>query len=102
MRGQLVSRGKSRRADYVLYHKSNIPIALIEAKDNTHSVGAGMQQGLAYAEVFDMPLRLQLKRRWVSSNTTAPVQSGAVERELARSVPLACRALGALSRLERA
>jgi triacylglycerol lipase len=41
VRGKLVTRGKAKRADYVLYYKPNIPLALIEAKDNTHSVGAG-------------------------------------------------------------
>ncbi|MGD0723198.1 MAG: hypothetical protein ABR970_19360 [Roseiarcus sp.] len=49
MRGRLVTRGKAKRADIVLYYKPNLPIALIEAKDNTHSVGDGMQQGLDYA-----------------------------------------------------
>ena len=49
VRGKLVSRGKGKRADYILYYKPNIPIALIEAKDNTHAIGDGMQQGLDYA-----------------------------------------------------
>lgn len=55
VRGKLVTRGKAKKADFVLYYKPNIPIALIEAKDNTHSVGDGMQQGLAYAETLDIP-----------------------------------------------
>ena len=55
VRGKLVTRGKAKRADYVLYHKPNLPIALIEAKDNKHSVGDGMQQALAYAETLDIP-----------------------------------------------
>ena len=55
VRGKLVSRGKGKRADYILYYKSNIPIALIEAKDNTHASGDGMQQGLEYAETLDIP-----------------------------------------------
>src|ERR1700730_9832902 len=55
VRGKLVTRGKAKRADYVLYYKNNIPIALIEAKDNTHSVGDGMQQALEYAETLDIP-----------------------------------------------
>jgi type I restriction enzyme R subunit len=46
VRGKLVTRGKAKRADYILYYKPNIPLALIEAKDNTHSVGDGMQQAL--------------------------------------------------------
>ena len=55
VRGKLHSRGESRRADYILYHRPNQPIAVIEAKDNTHSLGAGMQQALGYAEALDAP-----------------------------------------------
>jgi type I restriction enzyme, R subunit len=55
VRGKLVSRGQPKRADYILYYKPNIPIAVIEAKDNTHSVGDGMQQALGYAECLDIP-----------------------------------------------
>jgi type I site-specific restriction endonuclease len=40
VRGKLVTRGKAKRADYILYYKPNIPIAIIEAKDNNHSVGS--------------------------------------------------------------
>ena len=53
--GNSVSRAKPRRADYILYYKPNLPIAVIEAKDNNHIVGAGMQQALAYAEMMDIP-----------------------------------------------
>lgn len=55
VRGKLVTRGKAKRADYVLYYKPNIPIALIEAKDNTCSVGSGIQQGLDYAATLNIP-----------------------------------------------
>ncbi len=55
VRGRLVSRGKAKRADYVLYYKPNVPIALIEAKDNAHAVGDGMQQALDYAETLEIP-----------------------------------------------
>jgi type I restriction enzyme R subunit len=55
VRGKLVTRGKAKRADYVLYYKPNLPIALIEAKDNTHAVGDGIQQGLEYAETLEIP-----------------------------------------------
>jgi type I restriction enzyme, R subunit len=55
VRGNLTSRGKKKRADYLLFYKPNLPIAIIEAKDNKHSVGAGMQQGIEYAEVLDVP-----------------------------------------------
>src|ERR1700682_4579127 len=55
VRGKLVTRGKAKRADYILYFKPNIPIALIEAKDNNHSVGDGIQQGLDYATTLNIP-----------------------------------------------
>jgi len=55
VKGNLSVRGKRKRADYVLYYKPNIPIAIIEAKDNTHSVRAGIQQGLDYATILDIP-----------------------------------------------
>src|SRR5437016_10400006 len=55
VRGKLVTRGKAKKADFVLYYKPNIPIALIEAKDNDHSVGDGIQQGLDYAATLDIP-----------------------------------------------
>lgn len=55
VKGNLTSRGKRKRADYILYYKPNIPIAIIEAKDNNHSVKAGIQQGLGYAEILDIP-----------------------------------------------
>ncbi len=50
------TRGKRKRADFILYLKPNIPIAVIEAKDNNHSVGAGLQQALGYAEILDVPV----------------------------------------------
>lgn len=55
VRGKLHTRGEQKRADYILYYKSNIPLAVIEAKDNGHSVGAGMQQALNYADALDVP-----------------------------------------------
>ena len=55
VRGKLVLRGKGKRADYILYYKNNIPLAVIEAKDNKHSVGAGIQQAIEYAKTLDIP-----------------------------------------------
>ncbi|MEX2453205.1 MAG: DEAD/DEAH box helicase family protein [Rhodospirillaceae bacterium] len=55
VRGKLVTRGQAKRADYILYYKPNIPLAVIEAKDNTHAIGDGMQQGLEYAHALDVP-----------------------------------------------
>ncbi|MBY0473550.1 MAG: DEAD/DEAH box helicase family protein [Nitrosomonas sp.] len=58
VRGKLHTRGAQKRADYILYYKSNIPLAVIEAKDNNCSVGAGMQQALDYAETLEVPFVL--------------------------------------------
>ncbi|MEZ0369908.1 MAG: EcoAI/FtnUII family type I restriction enzme subunit R [Candidatus Sericytochromatia bacterium] len=55
VRGKMHSRGESRRADYVLYYRPNQPLAIVEAKDNRHSLGDGMQQALAYADALDVP-----------------------------------------------
>ena len=55
VRGKLVTRRKQKRADYILSVKPNIPVAVIEAKDNNHSVGDGMQQALDYAETLHIP-----------------------------------------------
>ena len=53
--GHKTERGKRKRADYLLYYKRNIPLAIVEAKDANHCVGAGMQQSLEYAEILDLP-----------------------------------------------
>ena len=82
VRGKIHTRGARKRADYILYYKPNIPIAVIEAKDNKHSVGAGIQQALDYAEILDIPFVF-------SSNGDAflfhdrTVTSGDIETELA-------------------
>lgn len=55
VRGRLVKRGEAKKADYLLSYKPNLPLAVVEAKDNKHSVGAGMQQALEYAEILDIP-----------------------------------------------
>ncbi|MEK6815999.1 MAG: DEAD/DEAH box helicase family protein, partial [Nanoarchaeota archaeon] len=58
VRGKMHTRAKNKRADYVLFYKPNIPIAVIEAKDNTHTIADGMQQGLGYAELLQVPFVL--------------------------------------------
>ncbi len=55
VQGKMHTRGRQKRADYILYYKPNIPIAIIEAKDNKHSIGAGMQQALDYADILQVP-----------------------------------------------
>ncbi len=55
VRGKTVQRGKAKKADYLLDYKPNLPLAVVEAKDNNHSLGDGMQQALEYAETLDIP-----------------------------------------------
>lgn len=55
LKGNFVFREKPKRADYILYLNSNNPIAIIEAKDNKHSVSHGLQQAMTYAQMLDLP-----------------------------------------------
>ena len=81
VRGKTVRRGEARKADYLLYYKTNLPIAVIEAKDGTHSVGAGMQQALEYAEVLDVPFAYSTNgEAFLEHDRT--VTNGTVTREI--------------------
>lgn len=55
VKGKLTARGKRKFADYILYYKPNVPVAIIEAKDNKHNVSSGIQQALGYANTLDIP-----------------------------------------------
>lgn len=55
LKGNVVAREKPKRADYVLYLSANNPIAIVEAKDNNHSVSHGLQQAMIYAQMLDVP-----------------------------------------------
>jgi len=55
VRGQLGMRKTVKSADIVLYHRPNLPLAVIEAKANKHEIGKGMQQGLDYAHLLEVP-----------------------------------------------
>lgn len=55
LRGNLVSRARPKKADYILYINANHPIAIVEAKDNRHAVGDGLQQAMTYAQMMDVP-----------------------------------------------
>lgn len=55
LKGNFVFREKPKRADYILYISANNPIAIVEAKDNTHSVSHGLQQAMTYAQMLDVP-----------------------------------------------
>ncbi|MBN3471439.1 DEAD/DEAH box helicase family protein [Pseudomonas savastanoi pv. phaseolicola] len=81
VKGNLTTRGKRKRADYILYYKPNIPVAVIEAKDNKQSVMAGIQQGLDYATILDIPSVFSSNGDgFYEHDRTA--SSGQVEREL--------------------
>jgi len=82
VRGTMHARAKLKRADYVLFYKPNIPIAIIEAKDNNHSVGDGMQQALGYAEMLQVPFVFSSNGdSFLFHNKIAA--DGVIERELA-------------------
>lgn len=55
LKGNIVAREKPKRADYVLYLSANNPIAIVEAKDNNHTVSQGLQQAMTYAQMLDVP-----------------------------------------------
>jgi type I restriction enzyme, R subunit len=81
VRGKLHARGKNKRADYVLFYKPNLPIAIIEAKDNNHAVGDGMQQGLGYGELLQVPFVFSSNGdRFLFHNKIAT--DGIIEREI--------------------
>ncbi len=63
VKGKKTTRGKRKRADIILYYKANIPVAVVEAKDNNHAAGAGMQQALDYAETLDIPVVIASNRK---------------------------------------
>ncbi|WP_043233579.1 type I restriction endonuclease, partial [Pseudomonas aeruginosa] len=81
VRGKLHTRGQHKRADYVLFHKPNLPIAVIEAKDNKHAIGSGMQQALGYAEMLQVPFVFSSNGDgFLFHNKIA--KDGVIEREL--------------------
>ncbi len=81
VRGKTVKRGESKKADYLLSYKPNLPLAVIEAKDNNHSVGAGMTQALEYAEILDVPFAYSSNGdAFLEHDRTAT--SGTVTREI--------------------
>ncbi len=80
VRGRLHTRGKARRADYVLFYKPNIPVAVIEAKDNKSPAGSGMQQAILYGEMLDVPF-VYSSNGDVFLEHDRSVSSGKAERE---------------------
>lgn len=84
VRKKVVTRGEKKRADYILYYKANIPVAIIEAKDNKHSIGSGMQQAINYGEILDIPFVYSSNGDGFLEHDRT-VTEGPVERELTLS-----------------
>jgi type I restriction enzyme, R subunit len=82
VRGKTHKRGKAKRADCMLFYWHNLALGLIEIKDNNHGLGDGMQQGLDYAEVLDVPFVYSTNGDGFLEHDRT-VTSGIVERELA-------------------
>ena len=81
VRGKTAKRGEAKKIDYVLSYKPGIPIAIVEAKDNTHRIGDGMQQAIAYAELLDLPFAYSSNGdAFLEHDRTA--KGSAVEREI--------------------
>jgi len=84
VRGNLSSRNKKKKkfADYVLQREQGIPIAIVEAKDNNHSVSHGMQQGLAYSEILQVPSTFSSNGDAFASHNKVPAPNEDIEYEL--------------------
>lgn len=81
IQGKKISRINKKRADYILYYKNNFPIAVIEAKDNNHSLWAGMQQALHYAKTLDIPFVYSSNWDWFLEHDRI-IEDWVIEREL--------------------
>ncbi|MCB0253324.1 MAG: DEAD/DEAH box helicase family protein, partial [Anaerolineae bacterium] len=82
VRGNLSMRSQQRkRVDYLLYHKPNIPLAIVEAKDNNHALSAGMDQALQYADELDVPFVYTSNGDGFMEHDRT-VTGGVIEREL--------------------
>ncbi|ECJ5920847.1 EcoAI/FtnUII family type I restriction enzme subunit R [Salmonella enterica] len=80
VRGKVAARRTVKSADIVLYHKLNMPLAVIEAKANKHEIGKGMQQALGYAHLLDVPFAFASNGDgFIFHDKTA---TGAIEREI--------------------
>ncbi len=84
VQGETVKRGKAKRADYVLYYRPNLPIAVLEAKDNKHAVGRGMPQAIEYTadDALDLPFAFSSNGDAFLFHDRTAGEGEAVEREL--------------------
>ncbi|MFT6915315.1 MAG: type I restriction enzyme R subunit [Motiliproteus sp.] len=83
VRGQIGARQTVKSADVVLFHKPNMPLAVIEAKANKHEIGKGMQQGLDYARLLEVPFIFASNGDgFIFHDKTAPAKGGQLETEI--------------------
>lgn len=85
--GKVAKRGDSKRADYILFYKPGIPLAIVEAKDANHSASDGLQQALEYAQTLDIPFVFSSNGDGFTfhDGTISDPAQGPVERDLAMS-----------------
>lgn len=81
VKGNKTTRGKRKRADFILYYKPNIPIAIIEAKSNKLPINAGIQQGIEYSDILDIPVVYSSNGDGFYEHDKT-LTSGNIEREL--------------------
>src|SRR6266404_2960536 len=83
VRGNLASRNKKKKkfADYVLYQEPGVPIAVVEAKDNNHTVSHGLQQALGYAEILNIPSAYSCNGDAFASHNKVPAASEDIETQ---------------------
>ncbi len=83
VRGNMSSRSKKKKkfADYVLYQEPGVPIAVVEAKDNKHSVSQGMQQALGYAEILEVPSAFSSNGDAFASHNKVPAPGDDIETQ---------------------
>ncbi len=83
--GKVAKRGDSKRADYILFYKPGIPLAVVEAKDANHSANDGLQQALEYAQTLDIPFVFSSNGDGFCfhDRTVSDSSQGPVERDLA-------------------
>ena len=79
VRGKKSTRGEAKRADFILSYKPGIRLAVIEAKDNNHPVGGGMQQALEYGDTLEVPFIFSSKamRFYFTTAPASPIRSSA-------------------------
>lgn len=85
VRGSVASRNKkkSKFADYVLYQEPGVPVAVVEAKDNSHKVSQGLQQALGYAEILNVPSAFSSNGDAFASHNKVPSAGEDIETQFA-------------------